>query len=164
MTYGSGAFSGEGWLNDVTLALDLVAGQQSIGIANWAEGVDGFDGMFGLRGPVDLIQSVVNNTSDVPTVLDNPSTQKTISQEVFGALFVPASESQRNGSLTFGGYDDSTMTSAVNSAPLTQTDPAATFWGINQSISCGNTTIQVSAAGIVNTGITLVLIPSGEWG
>ena len=56
------------------------------------------------------------------------------------------------------------MTSAVNSAPLTQTDPAATFWGINQSILCGNTTIQVSAAGIVNTGITLVLIPSGEWG
>ena len=59
-------------------------------------------------GPVDLTHSVVNITPEVLTVLDKLSAQKTISQEVFGVLFVPASEFQRNGSLTFGGYDDST--------------------------------------------------------
>ena len=53
MTYGSGAFSGEEWLDGVTLTPDLVVGQQSVGIANWTEGVNGFDGMLGL-GPVDL--------------------------------------------------------------------------------------------------------------
>jgi cathepsin E len=42
--------------------------------------------------------------------------------------------------------------------PVTTTSPASDYWGINQSIKYGTTTILASTAGIVDTGTTLVLI------
>ena len=162
MSYGSGAFSGEEWLDNVTLTSDLVISQQSIGVASWVEGLNGVDGILGL-GPIDLTQNTVSNVFEVPTIPDNLFTQKKTSQEVLGVFFLPSSESDNSGTLTFGGYDDSVTTSPVNYVPLTTTDPAAYYWGINESISYGNTSILASTAGIVDTGTTLMLIASGEW-
>ena len=43
------------------------------------------------------------------------------------------------------------------------TSPASEFWGINQSIRYGTTTIQSTTAGIVDTGTTLVLLATGAF-
>jgi len=83
-----------------------------------------------------------------------------ISEEVLGIYYVPVSESGSTGKLTFGGYDDSVITSSVKYVPLTTTFPASDFWGIDQSISYGGTTILSTTAGIVDTGTTLILIAS----
>lgn len=162
MSYGSGVFYGEEWLDNVTLTPDLVISQQSIGVASWSAGFNGVDGILGV-GPVGLTQNTVETVSEVPTVSDNLYGQKKISQEVLGIFFPPASESDNDGTLTFGGYDNSVTISSVNYVPLTTTDPAAYYWGINESISYGNTSILASTAGIVDTGTTLILIASGEW-
>lgn len=132
---------------------------QSIGVARWTDGIDGFDGILGL-GPVDLTRGTVSNAFEVPTVPDNLYTQRTISQEVLGVFFAPTPDS--SGQLMFGGYDSSVTTSAVNYVPLTTTFPASEFWGIDQSISYGDTTILSSTAGIVDTGTTFILIATGE--
>jgi saccharopepsin len=162
--YGFGNFSGEEWIDTVTLSPGLVINQQSIGVASLATGLDtGADGILGV-GPTDLTQGTVNNTGTVPTVSDNLFSQGTISEEVLGIYFAPVAETTVNGigELTFGGYDESAIVGRVNYVPLTTTSPASTFWGIDQSISYGDTTILPSTAGIVDSGSTFILIASGE--
>jgi saccharopepsin len=161
VSYGSGNFSGEEWIDTVTLSPGLVISQQSIGVASSATGFDTFDGILGV-GPTDLTQGSVSNTGTVPTVSDNLFSQGTISEEVLGAYFIPAPETSKNGELTFGGYDESAIVGLVNYVSLTTTSPASSFWGIDQSISYGDTTILSSTAGIVDTGTSLVLIATGE--
>lgn len=161
MSYGSGSFSGEEWTDTVTLAPDLVINHQSIGIASSASGFSDIDGILGV-GPVGLTSSTVTNTNTVPTILDSLLSQGTISEEVLGVYYVPASESNSNGKLTFGGYDSSVITSSVNYVPLTTTSPASNYWGIDQSITYGGGTILSTTAGIVDTGTTLILVASGE--
>jgi cathepsin E len=47
-------------------------------------------------------------------------------------------------------------------SPLIRTFPASRYWGINQSIRYGTSTpILETAAGIVDTGTTLILMASG---
>ncbi|KAG9310078.1 aspartic peptidase domain-containing protein [Chiua virens] len=159
VTYGSGSFSGEEWLDTVTLSSGLVISQQSIGVASSSTGFSGVDGILGV-GPVDLTQGTVTNTGTVPTVTDNLLSQGTISQEVLGVYFVPASESNSGGELTFGGYDSSVITGSVNYVPLTTSTPASYYWGIDESISYGSQTILSTTSGIVDTGTTLILIAS----
>ena len=161
VSYGSGNFSGEEWIDTVTLGSGLVIENQSIGVASSSTGFTGFDGILGI-GPVDRTAGTVSNTTTVPTVLDNLLSQRTISKEVLGIYYVPASEPSSTGEITFGGVDDSVTTSCVNYVPLTTTSPASTFWGINQSISYGGTTILSETAGIVDTGTTLIFIATGK--
>ena len=163
MYYGTGNFSGEEWLDTVTLSPDLVILGQSIGVAGSSAGLNGtgIDGILGV-GPADKTQDTVENMSTVPTVSDNLFSQGTISEEVLGVYFIPATKTSENGELTFGGYDECTIVGEVNYVPLTMTSPASTFWGIDQSISYGNTTILSSTAGIVDTGTTLIFIATGE--
>ncbi|KIJ58538.1 hypothetical protein HYDPIDRAFT_102436, partial [Hydnomerulius pinastri MD-312] len=159
VSYGSGSFSGEEYLDTVTLTSGLTINQQSIGVASQAQSLTGVDGILGV-GPTDLTEGTVANTDEVPTVTDNLYAQGTISEEVLGIYFVPASESNSGGELTFGGYDSSVITGSVNYVPLTTTSPASTYWGIDQSISYGDSTILSETAGIVDTGTTLILIAS----
>jgi pepsin A len=154
---------GEEYLDTVTLNSDLIVEKQSIGVA--ADGSTSglptsFDGIFGL-GPVDLTEGVVSNVNQVPTVMDNLYSQKTISSEVLGMFFSPASGDDTTGELTFGGYDASKTTGSVNYVPITTTSPASASWGIDQSISYGNTTILSKTAGIVDSGTPTILIASG---
>ena len=162
MSYGSGNFSGEEWIDTVTLSPDLVILGQSIGVASSATGFNtGIDGILGV-GPTGLTQGTVSNTDTVPTVSDNLFSQGTIPEEVLGVYFIPAAETSENGELTFGGYDESAILGLVNYVPLTATSPASNYWGIEQSISYGIDVILSSTAGIVDTGTTLVLIATGE--
>lgn len=162
MSYGSGNFNGEEWTDTVTLAPGLVIENQSIGVASSATGFSGVDGILGV-GPVDLTSGTVTNTDKVPTVSDNLLSKGTISDEVLGIYYVPASESNSGGTLTFGGYDSSVIKGSVNYVSLTTTSPASDYWGIDQSITYGGSTILSTTAGIVDTGTTLILIATGEW-
>jgi len=149
-------------LDTVTLNSDLVIDRQSIGVSSsqydWL-GND-LDGIFGL-GPIDLTEDTVTNTYEVPTVMDNLYAQRTISSEVLGIYFVPASADDTTGELTFGGYDNSKLQGDINYVPITSISPASNYWGVDQSISYEGVTILSQTAGIVDTGTTLILIANG---
>ncbi|KAG2064018.1 acid protease, partial [Suillus decipiens] len=150
--------SGKEYTDTVTLSSNLVILGQSIGVSsnNFDLG-DGLDGLLGL-GPVDLTQGTVSNADKVPTVMDNLLVQGSINSEVLGVFFAPVSSESTGGELTFGGYDASKITGNINYVPITSTSPASTYWGIDQSISYGQTEILSQTAGIVDTGSTLILI------
>ncbi|KZT58872.1 acid protease [Calocera cornea HHB12733] len=157
VSYGSGEFSGKEYTDTVDLGNGLVITKQSIGAATSSQGFEGVDGIIGI-GPSDLTEDTVSRTQIVPTVTDNLFSQGTIAQEVIGIYFAPTTENgDVNGELTFGGVDTSKTTSAINYVPITQTSPANAYWGIDQTISYGNTQLLASA-GIVDTGTTLVLL------
>lgn len=160
VTYGDQSYvSGEEYTDTVTLNSDLVIDNQSIGVASDSSGMEGLDGLLGI-GPVDLTEGTVSNANEVPTVTDNLYTQGTISSEVLGVFFAPASSEDSTGELTFGGYDASKITGDISYVPITSTSPASAYWGIDQSISYGSTSILAETAGIVDTGTTLILIAS----
>ncbi|KAG1851517.1 aspartic peptidase domain-containing protein [Suillus tomentosus] len=158
--YRTYSVSGEEYTDTVTLNSDLVIGNQSIGVALKYSVMNGLNGVLGL-GPVDSTQGTVSNTDEVATVTDNLYEQGTISSEVLGVFFAPASSYDNSGELTFGGYDASKILGdTVVYVPVTSTYPASRYWGIDQSISYGSTQILHKTAGIVDTGTTLILIAS----
>jgi hypothetical protein len=59
--------------------------------------------------------------------------------------------------------DRSGLTVVTYFSPLTTTYPASYYWGINESITYGSTTILAETAGIVDTGTTLILIASSAY-
>jgi len=162
VSYGSGSFSGEEYTDTVTLGSGLTITQQSIGVASSAQGFTGVDGILGV-GPTDLTSGTVSNTDTVPTVTDNLYSAGTISTEVLGIYYAPAAGSDSTGELSFGSVDTSKTTGDVAYVPITSTSPASEYWGIDQSISYGSTSILSSTAGIVDTGTTLILIASDAY-
>ncbi|KAJ7170197.1 aspartic peptidase A1 [Mycena filopes] len=167
VSYGSGSFSGTEYTDQVTLAPGLVIAKQSIGVASKSSGFTGVDGILGI-GPVDLTEGTLTKSTStlIPTVTDNLFSQGTISKNLIGISFEPATTSDdANGSIAFGGTDSTKFTGSVAFTPLTTTSPATDYWGINQSITYGTsgTSILASTAGIVDTGTTLVLIATNAF-
>ncbi|KAG8219573.1 aspartic proteinase [Butyriboletus roseoflavus] len=165
VSYGSGSFSGEEWLDTVTLGSGLTITDQSIGAASTATGFYGVDGIIGI-GPEILTEGTLTNEpyTEIPTVTQNLYTQGTIAQEVVGVFFAPTtSTSDTNGELTFGGTDTTKYTGTLTYTPLTTTSPAMYYWGINESVTYGGTTILGETAGIVDTGTTLILLASNAY-
>jgi hypothetical protein len=160
--YGSGSFSGKEFTDTVTLSSALVISKQSIGVASTSSGFTGVDGILGV-GPVDLTDQTLSTGQEVPTVSDNLLSQGTISTEVLGIFYAPASEATSTGELTFGGVDSSKTTSEVSFVPITTTSPASEYWGIDESITYGSKKILSSTAGIVDTGTTLVLLATSAF-
>ncbi|OCB89084.1 acid protease [Sanghuangporus baumii] len=164
VSYGSGSFSGEEYTDRVALGDELVIEQQGLGVARTAQGFDGVDGILGI-GPVDLTEGTVKGNQPVPTVTDNLYTQGTIPTESIGISYNPttgtvSSSNLMNGELTFGGTDSSKLTGEITYVPITSTSPASAYWGIDQSITYGNseTSILNTTAGIVDTGTTLLYL------
>lgn len=165
VSYGSGSFSGTEYTDTVTLSDSLVIKAQSIGVASKATGFQGVDGILGV-GPVDLTQGTLSPGSStlIPTVTDNLYSQGTISTNSLGIFYAPTtSESAVNGELTFGGVDTSKTTTAVSYVPITSASPASAYWGIDQSLKYGTTSIMSTTSGIVDTGTTLVYLPSDTY-
>ncbi|KAI0356741.1 aspartic proteinase precursor [Trametes cingulata] len=164
VTYGSGIFRGEEFLDTVTLG-DLVIKNQSIGDANvFAIGfIEGVDGIMGI-GPTARSVNTTGTPGVVPTVLDNAFEQGLIDKKVVSIAMAPSGNATTvtNGELTLGGIDPSKFTGDLNFVPLTTTSPASTFVGIDQTITYGSadTPITPLAAGIVDTGTTLILLAS----
>jgi len=165
VSYGSGSFSGNEYTDKVSFG-GLTVTSQSIGAATSATGFDGVDGIIGF-GPVDLTEGTVSNANTVPTFMDNLYSQGSISSEVLGVFFQPESGSDTddtNGELTLGGTDSSKYTGTLTYFPkLTSGTPAA-YWGISiASFTYGSTTLASSGSGIVDTGTTLIYIPTSAY-
>ncbi|GLB35829.1 putative peptidase A1 [Lyophyllum shimeji] len=166
VTYGSGSFSGNEFIDTVTLAPGLVIPNQSIGVATTSSGFQGTDGILGI-GPVDLTRGTLSPATNtlIPTVTDNAFSQGTISANEIGISFNPTTSTEiMNGELTWGGTDSSKFTGAISFAPITTTSPASAYWGIDQSVRYGSSTnILSKTAGIVDTGTTLLLLATDAY-
>ncbi|KAJ6611900.1 aspartic peptidase domain-containing protein [Mycena sp. CBHHK59/15] len=160
VNYGDGSFSGIEFIDQVSFA-DLVMPNKTIGVANTSTGfpkTDGVDGVIGL-GPVDLsIGTLLTNlTAIVPTIADTLFCQGNITTELFAIFFEPTTtRNSLNGEITWGGADSSKFTGNIIFTPITTQQPAALFWGIDQSITYGPSTILSSTAGIIDTRSTLI--------
>ncbi|KAM3454967.1 hypothetical protein NHJ6243_008698 [Beauveria neobassiana] len=165
VSYGSGQFSGEEYVDKVTFA-GLTVKSQSVGSAKSAVGFNGVDGIFGL-GPVGLTRNTVSNAATVPTFLDNLYKQGSIPSEVLGVYFKPETGSDtndNNGELTLGGVDGTKYTGALNYVPTLKSGSAAAYWGVSiASFTYGSTVLASGATGIVDTGTTLIYIPSAAY-
>ncbi|EIN06383.1 acid protease [Punctularia strigosozonata HHB-11173 SS5] len=161
--YGSGSFSGEQYIDAVTITNALKMRQQPIGGAKKASGFAeaGIDGVLGL-GPRTLAQGTVDNTAMVPTVVDTLYGDHAIAWPAVGVAFAPygAAYSTPNGALTFGGYDRTRFIGKLSWVPVTKTKPANQFWGVDQQIVYDGTVIMPQTAGILDTGTTLIYLPS----
>ncbi|KAG1854100.1 family A1 protease [Suillus tomentosus] len=159
--YGAGYFSGIEYTDTFDFGNGITIAQQWIGVASDTSGNFGeADGILGL-GPVDLTRGTLTEDADVlvPTVTDNLHHQGTIHLEVVSISFEPTTSTQSvvNGQLTFGGTVRNKH-GPITYTPRTTTSPASRYWGIDQSISYGSTTILSSTAGIVDVGTTFIHI------
>jgi len=96
--------------------------------------------------------------------MDNLYSQGSISTEVLGVYFKPesgADTNDANGELTLGGTDTTKYTGALTYFPTLKSGSAAPYWGISiASFTYGTTTLASAATGIVDTGTTLIYIPT----
>lgn len=147
MTYGSGTFSGTEYTESVTLAPGLTIKQQSIGVANQSSGFVGVDGILGI-GPTRLTEGTVSNKKTVPTVTDNLFKSGAISSDELGIFFKPVEKGlSGEGQITWGGVDTTKVVGGVNYVPITSTEPASHFWGVNQTVTLDGKTILSQSAG-----------------
>lgn len=110
---------------------------------------------------MDLTQNTVSNTASVPTFLDNLYRQGTISSEVLGVSFRPESgsdTSDTNGELTLGGTDSSKYKGSISYFPS-----PGPYWGVSVSSFTYGTKSLGSGSGIVDTGTTLIYIPTSAY-
>lgn len=163
--YGSGSFSGTEYTDTVSFGSGLTITKQSIGVASTSIGFTGVDGILGL-GPEGLTKgSLINSpTTTIPTVTEKLHSEGIIPEMVVSVSFEPTkSRTVTNGELTFGGTDATKYTGSIAYTPVTTKYPASTYWGINESITYGSTTILSSNAGIVDTGTTFLFIASDAY-
>ncbi|KAF7317235.1 Aspartic protease [Mycena chlorophos] len=147
VSYGSGEFSGTEYTDSVALG-DVGVSSQSIGVASSSSGFDGVDGIIGF-GPEDLTEDTVSGSSEIPTFMQNLVSQGVISEN-----------EASNGVLTLGGVDDS-----LYSGDISYTTRTGDYWGVSVSnFKFGSTTLSSSSAqGIVDTGTTLIYIPTAAY-
>lgn len=163
--YGSGSFSGTEYTDTVSFG-GLTVSSQSIGAASQSTGFTGVDGIIGF-GPVDLTENTVSGANTVPTFMDNLHSQGSISSEVLGVSFRPESgsdSSDTNGELTLGGTDSTKYSGSITYFPKLTSGAASPYWGISiASFAYGSTTLATSGSGIVDTGTTLIYIPTSAY-
>ncbi|KAG0700667.1 aspartic peptidase domain-containing protein [Suillus ampliporus] len=152
VNYDSGFFSGiEHTDTRATLGSGFTITEQSIGVASASNGLTGFDGILGI-GPLDLTEGTLTNEARRPSRL-----QGKISQLVVGISFEPTTlKMVTNGELTFSETNATKYTGSLAYTPLTTTYPASTYWGIDESITYGSTTILSATAGVVDTGTIII--------
>jgi hypothetical protein len=163
--YGSGTVSGTEYTDTVVLG-GLTITKQSFGDGTKSSGFTGVDGIVGF-GPVDLTEDTVSGSTTVPTVVNNLFTQGKISTQVLGVSFAPESGSDdddANGSLALGGTDSTKFSGAINYVTKTSTSPYSDYWGITVTeIAYNGKSIGASAQAIVDTGTTLIYIPTAAY-
>lgn len=163
--YGSGNFSGNEYTDKVSFG-GLSVNSQSIGAATSSSGFNGVDGIIGF-GPVDLTQGTVSNANQVPTFMDNLYSQGSIATEVLGVYFKPESGSDTNdanGELTLGGTDSSKYSGSIAYFPKLTSGQASLYWGLSiAKFTYGSKTLASSVNGIIDTGTTLIYIPTSAY-
>lgn len=165
VSYGSGQFSGTEYTDAVSFG-GLTVSSQSVGAASSSSGFTGVDGIIGF-GPVDLTEGTVSNANTVPTFMDNLFSSGAISTEVLGVSFRPESGSDTgdtNGELTLGGTDSSKYSGSLTYFSQLKSGSAAPYWGISiAGFTYNSKSVGSSASGIVDTGTTLIYIPTSAY-
>ncbi|KAI0649711.1 aspartic peptidase domain-containing protein [Trametes meyenii] len=163
VTYGSGYFMGQEFIDTVTLAPGLTIGNQSFGVAMNSSGFDGVDGILGV-GPQGLTRGSLSLCPEttIPTVTDNGWNAGYLDKYEIGISFQPTrSVVKQNGELTFGGTDPTKYMGDLQYGPMTNITPASHYVGYVQSIRYGDKgPVLKETAGILDTGTTLTLIAS----
>ncbi|KAJ7791220.1 acid protease [Mycena olivaceomarginata] len=163
--YGQGATSGTIYEDTVTMG-SLVIKNQLIGVADNATDMNNMDGILGI-GPCCLTEGTTSDNTPIPTVTDNCLNQRLIANACIGIYYEPtAADNDSNGKtgcLSFGGPDISKCTSEINYVPITKTDPACKYWGIDQSICYNGKEIMAKCAGIADTGTTMCMLPESTF-
>jgi pepsin A len=111
-------------------------------------------------GPVGLTAGTTPEPT-IPTVTNQLFANGIIGTESFGIFFTPATANSTVGELTFGGFNTTNTRSPIHFVPITETPPSSAFWGINQSIAYGSTTLLNNGAGVVDPGPTLFSLATG---
>ncbi|KAN0080233.1 Aspartic peptidase domain containing protein [Tylopilus felleus] len=164
---GTREFQGSQYLDKVTLTPELVITHQSIGsISPDSIGLDTFkfQGILGL-GPVSRSRGSLdpNTNALVPTVMNNLKSKGVIAEEVFSVYISPLiGPGTTEGKLIFGDPDPDLHKGELTYIPLTNTNPASQYWGIDLS-SCtydSHTIIETPIAGFVDSGAPTILIPN----
>ncbi|KAF7373032.1 Acid protease [Mycena sanguinolenta] len=165
VTYGSGSVFGLEYTDNVQIG-GLSITKQGIGSAITSPGITGVDGIIGF-GPVDLTAGTVTGLTTVPTVMDNLLSQGTISTEVLGVSFAPENggdTNDANGELTLGGTDPTKYSGTITYVSKTTASPYNKYWGIAVSnITYNGTSISTSANAVVDTGTTLIYLPTAAY-
>ncbi|KIK68767.1 hypothetical protein GYMLUDRAFT_68600 [Collybiopsis luxurians FD-317 M1] len=160
VNYGSGYFFGYEYYDTLALSSDLKITNQSIGDADFSEGFTQMDGILGI-GPVALTDGTILGSTapvlTVPTISDNLYSQGIISDEAVGVSFTPTTgaSNEPEGALIFGAQDSSRYTGKI-----TYVSKETDYWGINQSISYGGAEIMATTTGVIDTGTTLLYLPT----
>jgi len=157
--YGSGSVTGTGALDSVTIGGITIQNQQ-IGVGKSSQEFQGTDGLLGF-GPEDLTEGTFSQINEAPTIIQNAYSQGLIPQQLLGVSFAPCSSADcTNGELDLGGIDTSKTTSSVTYTPVQGS--GSEYWGIQVPITIGSTSAG-TASGIVDTGTTLVYLPSSAY-
>ena len=86
---------------------------------------------------------------------------------MLGVYFKPESgsdDNDQNGELTLGGVDTTKYSGTLTYFPKSTVSPYSFYWGINvASITYGSTSLSSSASAIVDTGTTLIYIPTSAY-
>ena len=146
VSYGIGSFTGTEYTDNVTLAPGLTIKGQSIGVASTSTGFNHVNGVLGI-GPERLAQGFVANTKTVPTITDNLYKAGEISSDELGIFFKPANDGGGSGELTWGGIDEKNVVGNINYVPITKTQPASHYWGVNQTVMYDGENILPNSAG-----------------
>ncbi|KAG1765088.1 aspartic peptidase domain-containing protein [Suillus occidentalis] len=157
--------TGTEYTDTVSFGSGLTITKQSIGVASTAIGFTGVDGILGI-GPVGLTKGSLTNSpkTTIPIITENLHSEGIIPEMVVSVSFEPTTSlSITNGELTFGGTDATKYTGSIAYTPITTTYPASAYWGIDESITYGSTTILSSTAGIVDTGTTFLFIATDAY-
>ncbi|KAF9232454.1 acid protease [Melanogaster broomeanus] len=161
VTYGLGYFSGIEYFDQVTIAPNFVITNQSIGDALYYADFEGVDGIIGV-GPVILTEGTLSPDTNglIPTVMNNLISQGLIEYQILGVYFAPATSYNDTSESSFSSGVYTAYEGELTYTPVTETYPAAYYWGINVTSSTYGdmTVIPVSTAGIVDTGTTQVLL------
>lgn len=162
--YGSGQMEGTLYTGPVSLGSGIAAQKQGFALANFAQGFQGYDGILGI-GPEDLTLGTIleNPTQTIPTITQSLLQSGVIGQALVGVFFEPSSTNTAEGELSFAAPNPARYTGELAYYPVTSTSPSSRYWGIDQSITYGSTTILSNTAGIVDTGTTLIHLASNAF-
>ncbi|KAH8818718.1 acid protease [Flagelloscypha sp. PMI_526] len=154
----NGTVFGEEYRDTVSIG-NLTISNQSIGVASRVQGFTFADGILGL-GPTDLTIVTLFNPFPPSSTISLP--RKPFLPLRFGISYAPTTSTEElpNGELTFGGTDHARYSGDLNYIPVTSTDPASRYWGIDQTVTYGDDTPIITSSGITDTGTTLLLLAS----
>lgn len=146
-------------LDKITFDNGLSIEGQPIGVADTVSGFENVDGVLGL-GPLDWSTKTGTASSDSPSVVTNLFSKEIIGTELMALSFYPDDEGLR-GEIDFE-HDLSKQTGDAGFVPITSTQPASSYWGIDQSAHYGesNTPILDSSSGILDIHTRLIMIAS----